>query len=263
MSVHHGLLAAVFLLFSHSLLAGEWSLSIQPVLSKKHIEQAYQPLADYLSKQTGETIRIRAHRNFIAYWASLQKMDGFDFVLDAAHFTDYRLQHMGYHLLARLPDTVTFSLVTRGDKLIFDVDELIARRVASLSPPSVGALRLLQLFPDPMRQPRMVYVNSSEDAVRKVIDGKADAAMIPNALVPRFDNLNTVLTTEPLPHMGFSASPDVPQALRSRVSLALRRASLTPAGRKMLQQLRFPAFIPASPQDYKGYARLLDIMPKF
>ncbi len=263
MSVYHGLLSAVFLLFSCSLYAGEWFLSVQPVLSKKRIEQAYQPLAEYLSRKTGETIRIRAHRNFIAYWASLQKKDGFDFVLDAAHFTDFRLQQMGYHLLARLPDTVSFSLVTRDDNLIFDVEELITRRVASLSPPSVGALRLLQWFPDPMRQPRLVYVNSSEEAVQRVIKGKADAAMIPTALVSGFENLNTVKTTEPLPHMGFSASPEVPQSLRSRVSQALLQANKTPAGQKMLQQLRFPAFIAASPKDYKGYAKLLDIMPKF
>ncbi len=263
MSVHHGLLAAIFLLFFQSLQAAEWFLSVQPVLSKKRIEQAYRPLAEYLSRQTGETIRIRAHRNFIAYWASLQKMDGFDFVLDAAHFTDYRLQHMGYHLLARLPDTVSFSLVTRDDKLVFDVEELIAHRVASLSPPSVGALRLLQWFPDPMRQPRMVYVNDSEEAVQQVIDGKVDAAMIPTALVPRYDNLNTVRTTQPLPHMGFSASPDVPKPLRYQVAQALQRASRITAGKKMLQQLNFPAFIAASPKDYMGHARLLNTMPRF
>ena len=263
MRVHHGLLAVVLLFLSHSALAGEWFLSIQPVLSKERIQKAYQPLAEYLTRQTGETIRIRAHRNFLAYWASLQKMDGFDFVLDAAHLTDFRLQKMGYHLLARLPDTVSFSLVTRDDNLIFEVEELLLKKVATLAPPSIGALRLLQLFPDPMRQPRIVYARDSEDAAMRVINGQAFAAMIPTALVSRYDNLNTVLTTEPLPHMGFSASPEVPETVRTRVEQALLRASLTPAGQKMLEKLNLPGFVPARPEDYKGYSRLLDIMPRF
>lgn len=256
-------LAVVLLFLSQPLFAAEWSLSVQPILSRERVLETYQPLADYLSRQTGETIRIKAHRNFLTYWASLQKMDGFDFVLDAAHFTDYRLKTMGYHLLARLPDTVSFSLVTRDDNLIFEVNELLLKPVATLAPPSVGALRLLQLFPDPMRQPRIVYANDSEDAARRVIGGKAVAAMIPTALVSRYDTLNTVLTTEPLPHMGFSASPHVPVSVRDRVAQALLRASRTPAGRSMLDKLKLPGFVAASPMDYQGHARLLDIMPKF
>jgi len=263
MRVYHGLLAVVLLFPSFGLQAGEWLLSIQPVLSRERILEAYRPLAEYLSRQTGETIRIKAHRNFLAYWASMQKMDGFDFVLDAAHLTDFRLQRMGYRLLARLPDTVSFSLVTRDDNLIFEVDELLLKKVATLAPPSIGALRLLQLFPDPMRQPRIVYARDSEDAAQRVIDGKAFAAMIPTALVSRYDGLNTVLTTEPLPHMAFSASPEVPESVRSRVGQALLRAGLTPSGQKMLEKLNLPAFVPARAEDYRGHARLLDIMPRF
>ncbi len=263
MSVHHGLLAAVFLFLSHSVFAGEWFLSIQPVLSKERIEKAYQPLADYLTRQTGATFRIKAHRNFLTYWASLQKKDGFDFVLDAAHLTDFRLRKMDYHLLARLPDTVSFSLVTRGDDLVFEVDELLLKKIATLAPPSVGALRLLQLFPDPMRQPRIVYARDSDDAVTKLLDGQAFAAMIPTALVSGYDNLNTVLTTDPLPHMGFSASPEVPDALRMRVKQALLRASLTDSGQEMLSKLNLPGFVAAEVGDYQGYSSLLDIMPRF
>lgn len=259
----HYLLFGATLILSPMLQAAEWWLSVQPVLSPERIKKAYTPLADYLSRQTGEIIRIKTHRNFLTYWASMQKMDGFDFVLDAAHFTDFRLQHMNYHLLARLPDTVSFSLVTRDDNLVFDTEELLLKKIATLAPPSVGALRMLQLFPDPMRQPRIVYARDSEDAAQKVIQGKAFAAMIPSALVSRFERLNTVLTTDPLPHMGFSASPEVPQKLRLSVAQALLRASLTPAGQKMLNRLNLPPFMPAKASDYRGYARLLDIMPRF
>ncbi len=258
-------LVAVFLFLSQSMpaTAAEWYLSVQPILSREKVLEVYQPLADYLSSRTGETIRIKAHRNFLAYWASMRNKNDFDFVLDAAHFTDYRLQKMGYHLLARLPDTVSFSLVTREDNLIFEVDDLLLKKVASLAPPSIGALRLFQLFPDPMRQPHIVYARDSADAIRQVLDGKAFAAMVPTSLVASYEQLNTVLTTEPIVHMGFSASPDVPQALRERVKQALLSASRTPSGQKLLQKLNLPGFVTASAENYKGYARLLKILPNF
>ena len=75
-----------------SLQAKDLTLSIQPVLLKSETLKAYRPLAEYLSKMTGDNIRIKAYKNFITYWADMRIKRGFDLVLDAAHFTDYRAQ---------------------------------------------------------------------------------------------------------------------------------------------------------------------------
>ena len=61
-----------------------------------------------------------------------------------------------------------------------------------------------------MRQPKIVYARDSSDAAKKILDKAVIAAIIPTALVSSFAGLNTVITTESLPHMAFSAGPEVP-----------------------------------------------------
>ena len=246
------------LAYSAESQAAEYSLAIQPILSPEVIKKNYQPLADYLSKETGHTITIKTQRNFLFYWTKMRKgKKGFDLVLDAAHFTDYRIKTQGYTVLAKLPDTVSFSIVTSEDNFILDEEELIGLRVATMPSPSLGSLRLEELFSNPMRIPIYIWESNTTVAVEKIISGKIDAAIIPTRLASTYDNLNIVLTTEPVPHMGLSASPEVPADVVEKIRLALVNASTTDNGKKMLAALKVDKFEPATSETYDGYSDLL------
>lgn len=244
-------------LFSTPLLALDLTLTVQPVLPKAQIIKAYKPLADYLSAQTGHNVKVKAHLNFLTYWADMRRKKAGELVLDAAHFTDYRIQKNNYQVLAKLPESVSFTVVTHEDELVFDIEELVLKKVATMVSPSIGAIRLLNLFPDPMHQPRIVYAKDSNDAAQLVMDKKAFAAIIPSALVSRYEGLNTVVNTDSLPHMALSASPDIPDDDRAAIQKALVTAADTEAGHAMLQKLNFPEFEHADTKTYKGYSTLL------
>ncbi len=238
--------------------AAEYTLAIQPILPQADLKKRFQPLADYLSQETGQTITITTQRNFLFYWTKMRKKKkGFDLVLDAAHFTDYRVKTQGYTVLAKLPDTVSFSIVTSEDNFIFDKEELIGLRVATLPSPSLGALRLEELFPNPVRTPLYVWKNNTTAAIEEILAGKIDAAIIPTRLASTYSNLNTVLTTEPVPHMALSASPDVPAEITDKIRQALLTADTKENGKQMLSKLRMKAFEAASSETYDGYANLL------
>ncbi len=246
------------LAYSTESQAAEYSLAIQPILSPEVIKKNYQPLADYLSKETGHTITIKTQRNFLFYWTKMRKgKKGFDLVLDAAHFTDYRIKTQGYTVLAKLPDTVSFSIVTSEDNFILDEEELIGLRVATMPSPSLGSLRLEELFSNPMRIPIYIWESNTTVAVEKIISGKIDAAIIPTRLASTYDNLNIVLTTDPVPHMGLSASPEVPADVVEKIRLALISADTTDTGKKMLAALKVDNFVPANSETYDGYSDLL------
>ena len=238
--------------------AAEYSLAIQPILPQEEIKKNYQPLADYLSKETGHTITIKTQRNFLFYWTKMRKgKKGFDLVLDAAHFTDYRIKAQGYSVLAKLPDTVSFSIVTSEENFIMDEEELIGLRVATMPSPSLGSLRLEELFPNPMRIPIYVWEPNTTAAIEKIVAGDIDAAIIPTRLASTYDNLNLVLTTEPVPHMGLSASPTVPADVAAKIRQALINADTTDSGKKMLAALKLEKFEPATSETYDGYSDLL------
>jgi phosphonate transport system substrate-binding protein len=239
-------------------MAVEYFLSVQPVLPSEQIQRNYQPLAKYLSDKTGHTLSIKSYRNFLTYWVRMQKARDMHFILDAAHFTDYRVQRKDYTVLAKFPDTVSFTVVTGEDSFVFEMEELISKRIATMAPPGMGAVRLSSMFPNPVRLPYYIEASDSVDAVQRLFDGTVDAAIIPSPLVGNYENLNTVISTEPVPHMAFSASPDVPQDVALAVKQALVEAIKTPEGKKMLEVMKIEYFEDADDEVYAGYASLLE-----
>jgi phosphonate transport system substrate-binding protein len=252
------LLASLLSITSGASSAAHYLLSVQPVLPADQVRQSYAPLASYLSAKTGHTFSIKTYRNFLTYWARMQKAKDMHFILDAAHFTDFRVQRKNYRVLVKLPDTVSFTVVTGEENFIFEMDELISRKIATMAAPGMGAVRLSSMFPNPVRLPFYVEASNSVDAVNKVLDGAVDAAIIPSPLVGNYANLNSVISTDPVPHMALSASPEVPDEVSLAVKQALLDAANTPEGKKMLADMNIEYFEDATEEVYAGYAELLD-----
>lgn len=241
-------------------LAANYFLCVQPVLPPEQIEQSYTPLAKYLTEKTGHTFSVKTYRNFLTYWARMQKATDMHFILDAAHLTDYRVQRKDYKVLVKLPDTVTFTVVTSEENFVFEMEELISKKIATMASPGMGAVRLHGMFPNPVRLPFYIEASDSVDAVAKVLDGHADAAIIPSPLVGNYDNLNSVISTDPVPHMAMSASPEIPDEVALAVKQALLDATKTPEGKKMLETMRIEYFEAANADVYAGYSELLEGM---
>ncbi len=236
-------------------------LIIQPILSAERTRQAFQPLADYLGRVTGRPCEIRTLPNFLAYWEVIRRNRGYHLVLDAAHFTDYRVQKLSFRVLAKIPDTVSYSLIVHESNPVFDPIELTGRTIASLGPPSIGAARLNSLFLNPSRQPIIVEVESAEEAMDLLLKHNVQAAVLPTPLVSQQmaqgGGIYVVTTTEPIPHIALSAAPTVDAALVERIRTALLNADKTEEGRAMLKAINFPKFDPATPQMYAGHSNIL------
>jgi phosphonate transport system substrate-binding protein len=239
----------------------ELVLAVQPILDEGQTRKAFQPLCDYLSQATGRPCRLFTSPNFYAYWDVVRHSTAFNLVLDAAHFTDYRAQKLGYHVLAKIPDTVSYSLVTRDSDFLVDASELVGKRVATLGIPSIGAARLNGLFPNPSRQPVTVEVGAAEQAIRQLLDGKLKAAILPTPLVAQQmasgGGLYVVLATDPIPHIGLSAAPSIDAKTRSALRLALLSAHTSEDGKRMLKEIGFERFDPATADVYNGQAGIL------
>jgi len=240
---------------------GEYSLYVQPVLSEQETQRAFAPLCQFIARVSTAPCEVHTSPNFLAYWDTIRRGKRVDFVLDAAHFTGYRAAKLGYKVLAKVPDTVSYSLVVPEDRIVFDPVELIGKPVASLGIPSIGAARLNALFPNPMRRPVIVEVSNAEEGLALVRKGKVDGAILPTPVVSqemaRAGRIVVVMTTEPLPHIALSASPRVDAGLRERLRDALLKASGTPAGQQMLKSIGFPRFEPATEEMYLSHGRVL------
>ena len=246
------------LLLVNTAQAATYTFVVQPILPPDRTIKAFTPLTEYLSKATGHTFKLVTSLNFLSYWQNMKKSGKYDFILDAAHLTDYRLKRMNFKVLAKRADSVSYALVTSEDAAIIEPEELIGKSLATIGSPSLGMLRLEEMFPNPLRQPVIIEVDSSPDSIQKVLDGKVLAAIVPTPLVGGFPSLLTITTTELVPHTAISAAPTVPADVQTAVRKALIEADKTEAGKKMLAEINFPSFEKTNAKTYDGFASLLE-----
>lgn len=239
----------------------ELVLAVQPILSEAKTRQAFLPLAQYISKVTGKKINIVTVPNFMSYWSKMVGGQKNILYLDAAHFTAYRVRKQGYEVLAKIPDSVSYSLVVRDADMVFDPSELTAKRIATLGSPSIGATRLDSMFPNPSRQPIIVEVENSQQGISMLLDNKVFAAIIPTPIVSQAMvngvAISVVTTTEPIPHIALSASPDIDKAIVEKIRRAIISAQKKPDGKAMLKKIGFVKFNPANAAIYAGQDNIL------
>jgi ABC-type phosphate/phosphonate transport system substrate-binding protein len=241
--------------------ADELVLAIQPILNEAQTRKAFQPLCDYLANVTGQKCRLHTSPNFYAYWDLVRRGTGYNLAFDAAHFTDYRTEKHGFEVLAKVPDSVTYSLVTRPDALVIEPGELTGRRVATLGVPSIGAARLNAMFPNPSRQPVVQEIDDAVAGMKMLSDKRVNAAIVPTPIVSQLmaqgGEFMVVMTTEAIPHIALSASPSLSAGLRTQIRTALVQASKTADGQAMLKQIGFERLDPANAAMYQGQAKIL------
>ena len=240
---------------------GELVLGVAPLLSETETQAQFQPLCDYLAHAAHLPCRIRTRPNFLSYWEMMRRGKEYNLILDEAHFTDYRAQKMGYVVLAKIPNTVTYSLIVPRATKLDDPARLVGRRIATLGIPSMGAALLNGLFTQPSKQPIPVEVDNAAEGFELLRDAKVAAAILPTPLVReeivRGAPFRVLLSTVPLPHLGFSAAPEISPELRQVLRQALLSANKTDTGRAMLANIGIERFDPANATVYAGQGRIL------
>lgn len=232
-------------------------MAIPPFLPQQEVQKSFQPLVDYLNQATGVSIKLITFPNYLAFWQKTRNGSPFDIALDSAPVTDFRVERQQWHVIAKMQGNVTQSLVTGPKQLIIDPAELINKKVAVQPSPSVSALLLYQLFPNPVQQPILVFEATSRDAAQAVLTGKAKAAVIPTPIAAGYNKLNLVTTTDPVPFLAISVGPSVTQAMANRLQQALVALDTTPEGKAILKKSQLRRFVTANDADYAGQAKLL------
>lgn len=259
---HHyvGGLAALCLwaVMSVSAQAAALQFAIPPFLPKAELEKSFGPLVQRISELSGTPMEIKVFPNFLAFWEQTRAGSPFDVALDSAPITDFRVQRQHWRVIAKLSGTVTQSLVTGPNNAVLDPSELINKKIAVQPSPSVSALTLYQLFPNPVQQPQLVYVDSNRDAAEAVKSGKVAAAVIPTPIAAGYPSLNLVTTTAPLPFLAVSVSPNVSPEVAKALQSALIRLGETPSGEALLKQSQLRNFTKATNSEYAGQDKLLE-----
>jgi ABC-type phosphate/phosphonate transport system substrate-binding protein len=233
--------------------AADYVVSVEPSYPPEQIQEVYKPLAEYLKAATGHNFRIVAVRNYHFYWRDLRQNVKTDFSFAEAHFTEYRMRRYGHVPLARKNEATAYSLLADPEHAERGVDGLVGRRVVTMPSPSLGFALLAELFKNPVSQPEFRSEASSwRDGVEMVFSGDAEAAMVPDYIAQQYPNLVELARSREFLGTTMSASPEVPENVRSVVRDALLRMHEDESAFNVLVEIGASGFEPANPADYRG-----------
>jgi hypothetical protein len=218
-------------------------------------------LAKYLSAITGIKIRASQSVDSLAHWHRVRTQGSetgvFELSLNEAQFTDYLIQHRHYTVLAQSSRTMRFTLVVRPGTVFTDPSDLSAQRIAVPAPPSLAALRLMELFPDSAQVPVMVQYRQVPQALQALGLDQVQAALVPLIDGSDYPKAQQTLITDASPGLGFSASPGVSHEQRRNLTRALLNAHRNEDGRRALKALNITEFELSSASVYEGSSGLL------
>lgn len=249
-------------IFATQVVTADLILSAPPRETPEAGIKTYGPLADYLSKVTGQKIVYQYSANWGLYQA-LMTMGQYDLVFDGPHFVSWRDAHLKHVPIAALAGTLGFVIVARQDDThVHTLADLSGKGVCGHAPPNLATLTLFSQFTNPSRQPMLVETQGFGNAYKALLARKCSGTVLPVDLYHKLDDqakrTRVLYESTAYPNQALTAGPRVPEAVREQIRQALLSASGKLESHSIAAALGGSDFVAATVNDYKGYDALLN-----
>ena len=227
----------LILFFSQSVFAA-FVFTAAPRESSSKGNKVYKPIAEFLTKATGENFVYKHQSNWAEYVEGM-KQQKYDLVFDGPHFVDWRIHNIEHSTLLKIPHLLQWRVIVRqGETSIASVQDLVGKTACAPGEPNFGMLNLFNHFKDASRQPVHVQVKGWNNVYEGVKSGKCVAGVLPKKNHEIYDKngefTRSIHTHLPYPNQAITSGKRIPEGLRERI----REALLTDKGQKALENLR-------------------------
>ncbi|MBI5612700.1 MAG: PhnD/SsuA/transferrin family substrate-binding protein [Gammaproteobacteria bacterium] len=242
--------------------AADLVFTAPPRESAAKAKEVYQPIADFLSKISGQKVVFRYTDNWLSYQSDMRK-GLFDIVFDGPAFIGWRMAKLDHTPLVKLPGNLAFVVVVKKDNTaVKELKDLAGRKLCGFAPPNLATLTVLVEFTNPARQPLLVETKGFQAAYKAVVDGKCDAGILQTKLWQDFDKEKSatkpVFNSKPVPNQAFSAGgPRVSPELRAKFAEALMTEDGKAATKLLRDEFKGQDFVPAKKEEYEGLGALM------
>jgi ABC-type phosphate/phosphonate transport system substrate-binding protein len=256
-------LSLFLFLFTHTVSA-QFILSAPPRENEAEAKRIYGPLADELSRITGEKVVFEPPVSWAAYSRNIQE-GTYDFVLDGPHFVAWRLAHTGHVPLVRLDGHLGYKVFTTAEGPA-ELNDLRFEKVCSMASPNLAAVVLLAQF-NPYTAPTLVAPRGGvKGSFEGFLNGRCSAVVLPSYFTARLPpektaDLRVLFATADMPNLALTAGPRVEQRLHSDIVEVLLQAKALPRLQPLLDKLKGTGsgtFIPAREAEFVGHEKLLE-----
>lgn len=254
-------LAMLFGTLGAQVATAELILSAPPRETPEAGMKTYGPLADYLSKASGEKVVYRHPDNWGVYQAHMTKGD-YDLVFDGPHFVSWRIDRLQHVPIVALAGQLNYVVVARRDDArVQKVANLAGKGVCGHAPPNLATLTLYDQFSNPSRQPLLVETKGFEAAYAALLTNKCMGTVLPSGIYRKLDTeakrAKVLFESKPYPNLALTAGKDVSAQVRERIAKALLAVGDKPASHALAESLGGQEFVAVTSEDYRGYGGLL------
>ena len=239
--------------------AANYTLTVEPTYPADQLREVYGPLITYLNRTTGHRFILRSAPNFNEHWRQLRSGAAVEFVFEEGHFFDYRAKRSGAIALARTQENSAYAIAVADPEIAAEGrDGIVGRTVASLGAPNLGYVLVFDSFKNPLAQPDVRAVSSKwSDGPDLVFSGDVEATLLPAYLASENPALTEVWRSADVPGRVLSASPELPQDVRQKVTDALLKLHEDPEAFAVMTELRTERLVAVDRATYDGLERLL------
>lgn len=232
-----------------------------PRETKDKEEAMYAPIAELLTKVTGQKVTFRWGDNFLIYASEMRK-GTYDIAFDGPQFVGWRIAKLEHVPLVKFPGTLSFVVIAaKSQDKIHSMKDLAGRTVCAFPPPNLATLVVLSEFDNPSRQPLIVETQSFANVYKNVLAGKCMAGVMQAKLYYDMDKdtkaAKVLFDTRPLPNQAFSAGPRVTPEMRSKITTALLSPEGAVATQKLREAFKAQNLLAATTDEYKDLGKLV------
>lgn len=240
----------------------EYLFTAPPRESIQKGNEIYKPIADFLTKYTGERFVYNHPGNWSSYSRGMQNNE-FDLAFDGPHFVSWRVYNLQHDVIAKLPQLHIWRVIAKSDnESIRSLDDLIGKKVCAPKSPNFGMLTMMSHYSNPEKEPIHVITKGWKDAFNSVVQGKCVATVIPKTNHKKFDpdfmKTKSIHTHLPYPNQAFTAGSKLTPSMKSKITTAL----LSDEGQEALTKLRNrftrgANVVGAENEEYEGISMVL------
>jgi len=228
---------------------------------KQAEEIIYKPVADLLSKATGQKVTFKYGDTFLVYQSEMRK-GTYDIIFDGPAFVGWRMEKMQHVPMVKFPGNLVFVVAVKKDNnKVNTIKDMAGRTMCAFPPPNLATLTVLDQFDNPARVPLVLETDSFPDSYKNMVAGKCVGAVLQKRL---FENLDkdkqigkAIFTSKPLPNQAFSAGPKVTPEMRDRIVKALLSPEGAAATQKMRDMFKIKKLEAASTEEFQGLGHML------
>jgi phosphonate transport system substrate-binding protein len=255
------------MLGSVSLAWGEsktvYTLAVQPRFNPVETSHDWNPFLTRMEKDSGLSFQLRQYANQEAFEADVIKgIPDFVYLNPYLMVMAKRSQH--YLPILRDQEKLYGLILVSRDSPARKIDDLMGKTIAfpptTLFAPSVY-MRYLLAEKEQIRF-RPIFTNKTQNTLRTVLAGEADAASTSNLALQREpadlkDRFKILYTTTDLVNFAIAANPRVPVMARQQFQHKALALKQVPEGQKLLTAIQMPNLIASDyARDYQSLEKL-------